>query len=632
MSLPSVLLLVTIVLMVAATMAGVFTMNMNITQRVSNGSMALAEAEAGVAEVLYHITREENVEGDKDSKTAQVSWGRNGETLRSTITPGMSEDEAYHVVTFDPSSSFPHSTNNTYLDSDSGDLGRTVPDGMIHIISTGYCKGQYRTVEAIVERPPFPFGLATSGAINSRDPIVVTGVSSLANFVAGEEDRPGHILCNSPDGVTIGAAPSGVDSTTQISGFVKSVGPVNIAQPAVVRGGIRSFADPSTITNIKVSDFQLAGEPGVVTVLDDRYDQPQNLDVMYNYSGSHLQYMSQVHLNNAMLYVDGDLTIHGPVSGVGLIVVDGNATFKSGSALSGSNKMAVICSGDVTIEGNSNYFTGLVYCEGNLNATNITILGNAIVNSSDPSKGSARLRNVKFVSNEETAEMVIPITSSTQATATTNLGNGSMPNVFAGPQGFGHVNGADGSGWIDANVTDGNLDFIASNQLLNGVMGPAFADTAGEIPPMVYPPGGVGDAGYIWAQAESLRAMSVAALAERNRIDSEIAELERQLDAVTGNDQDAEDERDRIRSQISGLESDLSDYQDQMEADFQEAARTMLEQMREYAATHTDASGTLESEIVDMDIEIDKEFVLNRYLPQSERVKVSYWKVHPRRL
>ena len=75
MSLPSVLLLVTIVLMVAATMAGVFTMNMNITQRVSNGSMALAEAEAGVAEVLYHITREENVEGDKDSKTAQVSWG-----------------------------------------------------------------------------------------------------------------------------------------------------------------------------------------------------------------------------------------------------------------------------------------------------------------------------------------------------------------------------------------------------------------------------------------------------------------------------------------------------------------------------------------------------------------------------
>ena len=41
----SALLLITIVMMVAATMAGVFTVNINITNRVANSSVALSEAE-----------------------------------------------------------------------------------------------------------------------------------------------------------------------------------------------------------------------------------------------------------------------------------------------------------------------------------------------------------------------------------------------------------------------------------------------------------------------------------------------------------------------------------------------------------------------------------------------------------
>ena len=76
-SLMSTLLLVTIVLLVAATMAGVFTLNMNITQRVSNGTVALNEAEAGIAEVLYQISRDENVsktENWSHSRPRLTSW------------------------------------------------------------------------------------------------------------------------------------------------------------------------------------------------------------------------------------------------------------------------------------------------------------------------------------------------------------------------------------------------------------------------------------------------------------------------------------------------------------------------------------------------------------------------------
>ncbi len=136
----STLLLVTIVLLVAATMAGVFTLNMNITQRVSNGTVALNEAEAGIAEVLYQISRDENVSKTENAQQQPIiDWGKNNETLRSTITPGYSDEEAFHIVTFDPSSEFPHSTNNTSLDRNSGSLGRTVPDGRLHLVSTGYC-------------------------------------------------------------------------------------------------------------------------------------------------------------------------------------------------------------------------------------------------------------------------------------------------------------------------------------------------------------------------------------------------------------------------------------------------------------------------------------------------------------
>lgn len=622
-SLMTALLLITIVMVVAATMAGVFTMNMNITQRVSNGSIALSEAEAGIAEVLYQITREENIEGDKNAENPKINWGINGETIRATITPGMNEDEAFHLVTFDPSSNFPHSTNNTYLDRDIGSMGRTIPDGMIHIVSTGYCKGQYRTVECLVEKPPFPFGLATSGPLVSLDPIKVKGVSSLASFDPDEEgDRPGHLLCNSPEGIKIGTADG---QTTEISGFVKSSGAVVIEQPASVRGGIRSFADDSTIVDIDIKDFDIQGQPGVVTLLDSQYDQAQEMDVMYHYSGGHLQYMREVQLKQAMLYVEGDLTIHGPVYGEGLIVVDGNATFKSGTALAGTNKMAILASGDITIEGNNNYFMGLVYCEGNLDASNITIVGNTVVNSADASKGKATLENVTVVSNEETGDMTIEITSSSEAQASTNLGNGSTPNVFVGSGGFGHVDGEGNEGWIGGNVSDDDLSWIAGNQLMEGLLAPAFTE-GGTIPEMVYPPGGVGNAGHIWQAAEELRQLGVDAKAEWARIDQEIDDLQALLD-----DDDPNNDAG-VQGEINGLSQEKDSYKTDMEAEFQAKALDMLEQMRQWAAANTDASGTLGSSISNMDIIKNQRFNLNEYHPESEKIKMAFWRVYPRRM
>ena len=619
----STLLLVTIVLLVAATMAGVFTLNMNITQRVSNGTVALNEAEAGIAEVLYQISRDENVSKTENAQQQPIiDWGKNNETLRSTITPGYSDEEAFHIVTFDPSSEFPHSTNNTSLDRNSGSLGRTVPDGRLHLVSTGYCKGQYRTVECVVERPPFPFGLATSGPINSEDPIVVKGVSSIAELQSANEDRPGHLVCNSPQGITIKAAPHG-SVTTEISGFVKSTGPVNIEQPAVVRGGIRSFSDDSTLANLDVTKFKNQGEPGVITLMDSSYDKEQELDVMYYRSGD-LRYQRSVQLKNAMIYVDGNLTVDGPLSGEGLIVVNGNATFNSGTALSGSNRMAVLASGDIKIVGNNNYFTGLVYAEGNFSAKDITIVGNTIVNSENPAKGRAELSNVTIVSNEETGDMTVTITSSTKADEGYSGGelenfppSGTM-NFDTGATTVGDF-GANDRGYVGP-------EDVGKKDSLKGNMKTAVWDRAaagGGFPQLVRPMGLDPRVAGLWDKLADI--LSIA----ENYHDAvkAVADQQAKVDGMDSQDPDYQAEKDKLETLKTALNA-AEAKQGEMNGKIDDYVESIFDVM----GSRTNKNGTFEDGIHPMDISKDIRFNLNEYLPESEKLKVSFYRVYNRRM
>lgn len=632
-SLMSALLLVTIVVTVAAVMAGVFTLNINITNRVSNASVALSEAEAGIAEVLYQITRDENIEGDGNQKNPKINWGLNGETVQATTTPGMSPEEAYHIVTFDDGSGFPHSTNNTTLTNDSGYNGRVVPDGTIHVISTGYCKGQYRTVECVVEKPPFPFGLATSGAIVSADPIRVVGTSSQSGYDSGETDRPGHILCNSPDGVVIGGD-NNPDNTTNITGFVKSVGPVAIAQPAVVRGGIRSNAEATTLTDIEIQDFNLdaQGADGVITLIDNDYYEDLELDVMYKYlSGGTLHFHGNANLQQAMLWVDGNLVVDGAVTGEGLIVVTGSVDINDGALLNGSDKMALLAGGDVDIGKDSgspqaNFFSGLVYTEGNLDARNITIVGNAVVNSPDPAKGRAELENVTFVSNEETGDMTVTITTV----------SGAEDGFAAGAEAYspdfnpGRIGGED-EFWIGAEDDDGKLDYIADNQFKQSLFGSTgqLGDLIG--PPVPPPSAGYDPYGFNQRYHDLITSIQSAQESIQTNL-ATISRLEARLSGLSPTDDGGE--ISRIQRRLENLRNANDDFQAAAEELYQNNARQLLQDVRDQARLNANVNGTVKTSTGEGQTIItrDERFNLNEYLPQSDRVKMSFWKVYPRRL
>lgn len=610
-SLVTVFCLVGIVMLLASGMVGVFTLNLNMTQKSFNGSVAEAEAEAGIAELLYRITTEENIDNSKQPPT--VSYGRAGETIRGTITPNLSAEEAYHVVTFATGTGYPHSTNNTYLDSDTGALGRTVPDGMFHVVSTGYCRGQYRTIEALIAKPPFPFGLATSGKLVSRDPFVVKGISSVEDFIDDKTDRPGHILCNSPDGVTIGQ--SDPPRPTYISGFVKSVGPIAIAQPAEVLGGLRPNADLSTLATIDVTKFRNEGQPGVVTINDPTLVRDQTMDIMYFYSGERLTYERSVKLKQALLYVEGDLVIKGPVTGEGLIVVDGNVTFGSGTTLDGANKMAVLASGDVTIRGANNYFTGLIYCGGNFTASNVTVVGNTIVNSPDPTRGEANLENVTVISNSQTGDMTVTVTSSSRAEGQNNEPDAVLPlgvtgGTFGLPPDWDYSNGGGGNlgGWIDPKDPQSLYVGILMDMWQGSIATPE------SFPALGMPPSGPNTA-EIWAQAVALYDLAASNRDISVEIDGLTKSLGSEIDPAI---------RATIQNRIATLEAE----QLAAEAVFRAAAEGLVSNIYDHMQTHADGDGVFDDGTVDMDITIEHRFNLNEYLPESERIKIAYWRVH----
>lgn len=616
-SLLSVLCLVGIVMILASAMVGVFSMNLNMTQKSFNGSIAESEAEAGIAEALYRITDANDNNIDNSQQPPAVKYGRSGETIRGTITPKLSPEEAYHVVTFAEGTGFPRSTNNTYLDRDTGSLERAVPDGMFHIVSTGYCRGQYRTIEALVSKPPFPFGLATSGKLVSPDPFVVKGVSSISNLLDDKEDRPGHILCNSPEGVTIGQ--SDPPRPTYISGFVKSVGPISIEQPAQVLGGLRPGADASTLATIDVKKFRNEGQPGVVTINDPNFVREQTMDIMYFYSGKQLTYERSVKLNKAFLYVEGDLVIKGPVTGEGLIVVDGNVTFASGTTLDGANKMAVLASGDVTIRGSNNYFTGLIYCGGDFTASNVTVIGNTVVNSPDLQKGQANLENVTIISNAETADMTITITSSSHAEGQDNADDGVIPlllnnNTFGLPHDWDYSNGGGGNlvGWV--NPEESQENYVKAMMLL----WERATNLTSELPKLGFGPTS-NSAGSIWQQAQELYQVMV----DNRTLYVEIDQIEQEIKAAEADGLPT----NHLHARISQAQGRVVSRED-----FREMAAALVSAVFAHKQRYADGTGVFDDGTVDMDIVVKQRFNLNEYLPESERVKIAYWRVHQRRL
>lgn len=605
-----VMVVVTVMAFLAATMTAIYLMNLNFVQATSNGEVALNEAEAGVAELLIKLQEDE-------------TFGQGGGVeLRGRSTSEFNDNEAYYLVTFNPASVFPYSVNNVAGAHPVGWNSRAVPGGSVHAVSTGYCRGQYRQVEVVIDKPPFPYALATSGTINSNQSIQVYGVSQAADY-PDNVNRPGHVVANSTDGITIG---SGAGETF-ISGFVKSVGPVTIEQPAVVEGGVRPLADETELPRVDFSRWENAGDLGVAEIYDSELnavDGVHVLDVSYHCS-SDLTLNGRVEMRNGFLWVDGNLTINGPLYGNGAIVVENGDLLLNGgveqSTLAGLGEVALLVRGDVTMRGAGNFFKGILYAEGNLDLRNIGVLGAVIANGSDPTKGSVELEDVTLIAAPDTAgELSFVVTTAEEVEQVYD--NGRIPTPVAADFNHGYLGqGPHGgsAGYYTADVimeqwnNGGNPVADAFLEAVDMALDPASGLLIGD-----FPPGNPSD-----PQSVAIANQASELAGQIGDIQDLVAQLQAKQDELDG--EDDPDRRDDLQAEIADLQQQIT----QAEADVREAALAFEQAYYEYVASHTGegtsywSDGNPGGSPMDIPITIN----INDFLPLSDQIKVTFWQV-----
>lgn len=590
----TVMAMMALMTVLAAAMVAVYTSSLNHVQAFSNGELAQAEADSAISELLARLHED-------------PAYGTSGEEISGTQTPGLDPGQAFHVLTFSSSSSYPHSTN-AIGGSASGSLGRSVPAGHVHAVATGYCRGQYRTVEALIEHPPFPYGLSSSGAINSRTALVVKGTSG--NWRPGDEDRPGHLVSNSPGGVRIGRT---AGAQTYITGFIKSVGDISVEQQATVLEGLHPNAGPVGLPDINLETFANSGEAGVIEILDSEFPA-QVLDVMYH-SNHSVRYNGPVEMRDAFLFSRGDVTVYGGLTGVGAIVALGDVNIFGGADLDGSNNIAILAQGKITLAGGGNFFRGILYAENGIDARKVTVVGNAIANNpASPEAASVDLEDVILISSD--------ITSSFNFTARSNRRARRQRNAGRVPF---RLDTSDGTfpsqtlavGVSTAGKSEAQLRYSVKAHL--SALWPASGPSEikwnpeykiGEIG------GEVGNIARMFSDTYAFLEQAQILQTERNALSAEAG-------SASGS------ALDDINRRIGDIDTELAAIRAQFDIAVERAEQAYLE----YALSAANSDGAyLDDGFLEPDVEKEYTIDLNTYIPESDDFRVGYYQVFGRRM
>lgn len=334
------------------------------------------------------------------------AFGRNTDDRIDVTVDGL--PDAIGTVTFNKGEAgFSQGYSLRNLDSDSetpGAKNHPVPGRTVHLVARGKVGSSEQWMECLYYRPPFPDGLAATGPVDAKG-LFLTGVQEDIAYQGGdpnsippEKFRPANLFSNASAGFNSGEPAVKIGPACDIRGSVGAVGSVSVDPDAAVRDEVLPGSEARAVPDMDLP--LLAGEirqnavnvpGGGAVILDENWyaksDGPLNI--------------SSLDLNGTALTVNGDLTVNGPITGSGIIIVNGDVNITDGrSEVTTTEQVAIGCSGDFNLSANSpegNYFQGIVYCEGDLDAHDITVFGAMIVNGKSPARGSAKLDNVRFV-------------------------------------------------------------------------------------------------------------------------------------------------------------------------------------------------------------------------------------------
>lgn len=232
----------------------------------------------------------------------------------------------------------------------------TVPPGSADVVVTGWANGVSRRLEVVLKSNPFS---------NFSSPLVASGRMRLAGslIVNGRE------AFGSSPGIEVGLHSN---SEEDVAGVIRWN---SVAGDAATISGVVTASSPNS------ASIGMSGGAGVYTSAGEKSDEPQQafpaLDIEsaianasgatpltpnsfgvtviaggdYRYDGGPIN--GDLLLENANLFVSGDLVVNGSISGSGTVYVDGDTEFSGAATVSvgGDGHVALMSRGNVHLKG-----------------------------------------------------------------------------------------------------------------------------------------------------------------------------------------------------------------------------------------------------------------------------------------
>jgi hypothetical protein len=321
-----------LVMMLAATLTSTHGGNI-FSQDYHRKTAALYAAETGLAMV------QEELEKDPDWRA-----GFNG------VDTPFGSGKVW--VSFGPSvNNLPPKTPPTF---EPGPYGPVAP-GTAYIRVEGRAQGQTEVIECILGRKSEDFlsaAIVATGKIQFDEDVDISGRVSSEDLTLSEADVISNYDQDAPWGD--GTPPVNWDGSStpddRIAGTIRSASPPNNS----ISANLNAISDESLTDQVPVSveniDIQRAVDrkSGVPTPVPLNPTGPLSGEY---YSGDRTV-AADVVLDNASLYVDGDLKVLGSIRGVGAVYVTGSTTFAGDSTVMSNEDGVVLYSkGNVHLRG-----------------------------------------------------------------------------------------------------------------------------------------------------------------------------------------------------------------------------------------------------------------------------------------
>ena len=601
MSILSVLMLVTVLSLLASTMAGIYLMNLNFAQTHQNAALALQEADGAVSRLTTALVQ--------DPELNLTDW-----TYHGTLGKSDADPEVWAAISFGDRTirgvHLPRSINNFGGSASDHDT----PPGKCRVYAVGCCRGVIQTVEVLLAAPPYPYGLAVAGNLQS-EALVIRGTA------AGDTSpRPGHLATRRK--LTLGA-------NSYVSGDVYAreaeISPSN----CTILGARRLSDTPRELPLLDIEELFGKVTGHAVKIDVPAMFNPQVLNTLYTWGtpGNNADTLrletSSIRFDNGILRVSGHLAIDAvSLSGKGAILCTGNLTIDSQTELDGTEDwLALVAGGKITLRsGHKTQIRGIVYAQQGLDAEKVLVNGSAICNSaSEPDQAMAVLKNCTFESDPSTANITLTV----QITGDVN-GNGGIERTNGvGQAPFSLSNNAQGIASVSSGGTVQSGEIMASGMAsFVSPNGPPFSIPANALT------GNGPAADAVLDQFKTLGALSQSLESARQSL----AAAEAALAAAQAADDDDEDGNS---SQVEAARQAVEAAQAAVEAAtaaFNEQASVAQTAYQSYVQTTTGSSSTVSggggggSGPPAPPLKVD--FDINAFLPRSESYRVSYYRIH----